>query len=87
MPLNLRHVSIEVILSLPNVVNHPTISLRKNINYLIPTLKVLLPTWLEKNALENWTEEDKIKKQHRIQTLVEVFMLQLLLTTSAIACV
>ena len=87
MPQNLRHVSIEFILSLLNVVNHPTISLRKNINYLIPTLKVLLPTWLEKNALENWTEEDKIKKQHRIQTLVEVFMLQLLLTTSAIACV
>ena len=50
----------------------------------MPTLEDLLPTWLETNASENWRNEDKIKKKQRVEIMVEVFMLKLLRTSTAI---
>ena len=84
MPPNLRHNSLKSILPVLNVAIDKTISQRWNKKYSIPTLEDLLPTWLETNASENWRNEDKIKKKQRVEVMVEVFMLKLLRTSTAI---
>ena len=84
MPPNLRHNSLKSILPVLNVAIDKTISQRWNKKYSIPTLEDLLPTWLETNASENWKKEDKIKKKQRVEIMVEVFMLTLLRTSTAI---
>lgn len=84
MPPNLRHNSLKSILPVLNVAIDKTISQRLNKKYSIPTLEDLLPTWLETNASENWRNEDKIKKKQRVEIMVEVFMLKLLRTSTAI---